>query len=369
MQRVVALFLLSGILALFLACSKDEAPVPSGPGGGGATGVSFVPAEMPYQTLSSYRFFTGNLKDLEPNTGVLPYDVITPLFSDYAHKKRFVWMAPGAQAAYAGDHAPLDFDDGTVLIKNFYYDQVAPDLTTRIVETRLMYRIGGEWHFANYVWNSEQTEAVLDLQGSITPVTWTDEQGQTRSINYRIPSGAECLTCHKRTTGGPVPVALPIGPKPQNLNKPYLYPEGPMGQLQRWQQEGYLGGVPGEIVTTVDWSDPGQDLATRVRSYLDMNCAHCHSADRHCDYRPMRFAFNQTIDPVDLGVCVEPHEVPDPVLIYIVARGNSERSVMHFRMNTNAENLRMPLLGRTIVHEEGVALVEEWINSLTPPCN
>ena len=33
------------------------------------------------------------------------------------------------------------------------------------------------------------------------------------------------------------------------------------------------------------------------------------------------------------------------------------------------ESVRMPLLGRTLVHEEGVQLFEEWINSLTPPCN
>src|SRR5690554_926372 len=54
--------------------------------------VVFNPDEVPYQTLSEYNFFEDNMADLEPGPGVLPYDVITPLFSDYAKKSRFVWM-------------------------------------------------------------------------------------------------------------------------------------------------------------------------------------------------------------------------------------------------------------------------------------
>ena len=37
-------------------------------------------------------------------------------------------------------------------------------------------------------------------------------------------------------------------------------------------------------------------------------------------------------------------------------------------LNTTNEAERMPLLGRSVIHEEGVALIEEWINQLSPPC-
>ena len=42
---------------------------------------------------------------------------------------------------------------------------------------------------------------------------------------------------------------------------------------------------------------------------------------------------------------------------------------MNYRLTSNVESERMPLLGRTIVHDEGVALLQEWINSLTQTCN
>ena len=50
-----------------------------------------------------------------PNAGVLPYDLVTPLFSDYAHKLRTVWMPAGQSAKYtrrqgvrvSGRHDPV----------------------------------------------------------------------------------------------------------------------------------------------------------------------------------------------------------------------------------------------------------------------
>ena len=41
---------------------------------------------------------------------------------------------------------------------------------------------------------------------------------------------------------------------------------------------------------------------------------------------------------------------------------------MYFRLNTAAEEMRMPLLGRSIIHEEAVELIGEWIDGLTTEC-
>ena len=65
--------------------------------------VIFDIAEIPYQSLSEYNFFDGDLKDLSPVYGVLPYDLNASLFSDYAKKKRFVWMPDDVSAAYVND--------------------------------------------------------------------------------------------------------------------------------------------------------------------------------------------------------------------------------------------------------------------------
>jgi hypothetical protein len=42
--------------------------------------------------------------------------------------------------------------------------------------------------------------------------------------------------------------------------------------------------------------------------------------------------------------------------------------MMRHRLNTTVEQERMPLLGRSVVHEEAIALLDAYINSLTPTC-
>lgn len=326
--------------------------------------VVFDLDNMPYNNLSDYNFFSGDLADHNSVYGVIPYETISPLFTDYAHKKRFIWMPNDSAANYVSDTEVLDFPVGTILIKTFYYDNVLPENNTRIIETRLMIKKQTEWVFADYVWNSEQTEAVFDQDGSYTFIEWTQD-GQTLSTNYRIPSETECNICHKKNE-----IPIPIGTKPQNLNKIFAYSDGSKNQLEKLIEFGYLNsGVPSEITTVVDWQDTSQPLGLRVRSYVDINCAHCHSDNAHCDYMSMRFAFSESTSEDNLGVCIEPQENVDSALSHIVRPGNISRSALHFRINSTEESVRMPMLGRTIVHQEALSLIEEWINSLTTECN
>ncbi|MCD2258365.1 Ig-like domain-containing protein [Psychroserpens luteolus] len=324
--------------------------------------VNFDLGEIPYATLSEYNFFDGEMKDLDPVYGVLPYNLNSTLFTDYAHKKRFVWMPDGTKANYNSDFTPLDFPLGAVLIKNFYYDNVQPSNTTRIIETRLMYMTEEGWDFAKYVWNDDQTEATFTNAGSFTDVEWI-ENGVPYNTTYRIPSRNECFTCHNKF-GTP----LPIGPKPQNLNRDLTYTDGVSNQLQKWINVGYLeDNLPTSIVSTVKWDDESLDLELRVRSYLDINCAHCHSEESYCEYRPMRFAFNENDDDINKGLCVTP-DTQITGTTHIVVPGDINASVLRFRINSTEEQNRMPLLGRTLKHDEGVRLIEEWINSLNGEC-
>lgn len=349
-----SLFLL--LLPVLFSCGSDD------PGYEKVSPVEVDLSTVPYEKLSDYKFFEGEMKNLEPAYKVLPYDLNSSLFTDYAHKKRFVWMPEGVTATYSADGEVLDFPTGAVLIKNFYYENVQPDNSTRIIETRLMIKKADGWIFANYIWNDAQTEAILDMDGAYTEIAWM-ENGVQKNATYRIPSEVECHTCHK-TTGS---VASVIGPKPQNLYKNYNYEGGSKNQLVKWKEEGYLNDVPNGVVSTVDWTDTSKPLELRVRSYIDINCAHCHREGSHCDYRPMRFAFSETDIPENLGVCVTPDEAI-PSLTYIVAKKNSLRSVLSYRVKSVNPAERMPLLGRTIVHEEAVDMIEEWINSMEAPC-
>lgn len=356
--------LLCGIVAVFVTCRKDEeepAPGPTPPGT--AVDVDFDPASGPHATLSAYRFFTGALKDLVPTARVLPYDLIDPLFTDYAKKQRHVWLPEGLQAQWDGNGQVLAFPNGAVLIKTFYYDGVQPSGARRIIETRMMYRWDDAWHFANYVWNSEQTEAHLDLDGSYTPVAWVDGEGVAHEVDYRIPAGAECTACHKRD-------GLPslIGPKPRNLARPYAYAGGTEQQLAHWEAFGILApGAPAAQAMPA-WDDGAVPDEERVRAYLDINCAHCHSATGYCNYRPMRFAWEETTEAANLGVCVEPHDPIAPGVTHIVAATRPDRSMVAYRLGSTEVDVRMPLLGRSLVHEEALALIEQWITDLEPPC-
>lgn len=324
----------------------------------------FDEASLPYPVLSDYNFFEGEMKDQEPVYGVIPYSVITPLFSDYAHKYRFVWMKEGAQGRYAGDGEVYDFDDGVVFIKTFFYDRALPADEKRLMETRLEMKIDGEWTFAEYIWNDEQTEAVLNMNGAQRQTDFIDDNGLERSVNYRFPSATECLTCHKENE-----LPLPIGPKPQNIKKTFDYPEGSMDQIDKLIDFGYLADdTPASIDIVADWTDESRTMTDRVRAYLDMNCSHCHRQGSHCDYRPMRLAWTETDEEINLGVCVVPEEPINSTVTHIINRGIPDRSMMYYRMASTEENERMPLLGRSLVHDEGISLLQEWIESLEPNC-
>lgn len=334
---------------------------------------------VPYPKLSDYHFFVGDMKNQVPESDVLPYEPASSLFTDYAHKKRFVWIPKGMKATYDGDGNVLQLPVGSAIIKTFYYEKVQPLNTTKIIETRLMIRKADGWIFAEYVWNNDQTEAYLDMNGSNVSIDYKDENNILQSVpNYRIPNVVQCIICHKSKqmiNNVEVDTYIPIGIKPQNLNFDYNYGNETKNQLTKWIEKGILQNnfsLPSEANTAIDYKDASKPLEKRVRSYLDINCAHCHQDNRHCDYRPMRFSFTESGDiqngRANLGICVDTQDMQDfpPALSKIISPGNVNRSMLYYRLNTTNENFRMPLHGRTVIHTEGVNLLQQWINTLQP---
>ncbi len=367
-------FLAISLLSIiWVACNKQPSvpsPVLSSPGDTSTLplpnpnpspeGVNVDLSKVPYQKLSEYRFFVGSLKDQLPAATVIPYKPASSLFTDYALKKRFVWLPFRKKAQFVAVNKPLELPTGSVLIKTFYYNNVQPLNNTRVIETRLMIKKAGAWIFAEYVWNDEQTEAYLQMSGSYTPISWL-QNNVPKSTTYRIPSETECFTCHKFNNE-----PVPIGIKPQNLNTIFNYGTENTNQLQYWTGRGILGNtIPSGFESAVDYNDSSQPLKTRLRSYLDINCGHCHQENSHCDYRPLRLAFSETSLSANMGVCISPEENIDASLLKIIVPGNFTKSVMHYRLNSTDESKRMPLLGRTIVHEEGLQLLKDYILSIT----
>lgn len=361
------------LMTILASCSKNDSeddytPIPTTP-------VSVDLNTIPYQKLTSYNFFQGDLKELSPNSRVLPYEPSSTLFSDYAHKKRFVWMPENKKATYNADNKVLELPIGSVLIKNFYYNNTQPSNTKKIIETRVMIRKESGWIFANYVWNDTQTEAILDLGGSTKNITWIDDNSVTRTVNYRIPNESQCIVCHKSNTivgGQPTTIHTPIGIKPQSLNFEYNYGSNSKNQLLKWQEVGYLANnfaLPTAANTAVNYNDATKPLESRVRAYFDINCAHCHNENGHCSYRPMRFDFNSTQGAnglTNMGVCVDTQDMQGfpSELNKIIAPRRTDRSMLFYRINTTDEAYMMPLHGRSLIHTEGIQLIEQWINTL-----
>ncbi len=325
--------------------------------------VQFQLDAPPHDRLSAYQFFTGTLADLQANVNVLPYDLNTPLFTDYAHKSRYVWMPPGQSAQYTEDGV-LEFPKGTVLIKHFYYlnDERQVDSDRRIIETRLLVHQTKGWEAHTYIWDEKQEDAQLEIVGDITPVSWVDIEGQQREINYLIPNKNQCKSCHSYDEQ-----IMPIGPKARNLNRDLVYSDGPKNQLVKWTEVGYLSGylAENESPRTAIWNSPSESLHQRALAYLDSNCGHCHNPHGPGGTTGLNLVYDAPLD-LTLGINKPPVAAgrASGGLSYSIVKGQPDQSILAYRMASGETGVMMPEIGRTLVHEEGVALIREWIAAM-----
>lgn len=304
----------------------------------------------------------------QPLAGVIPYELNSSLFSDYTTKYRFVKLPDGTKAKY-DEAVVFDFPVGTVIAKTFTYPHDRRDLSKgeRIMETRILHRKESGWEAFSYQWNQEQNGATLSLAGAVVPVSWIHDDGSTKSNDYIIPDANKCISCHEEDKK-----ILPIGPKARHLNRDYPYADGSANQLVHWTKIGILDGAPTDpsaAPKNAVWDDPKSGtLDERARAYLEINCAHCHhkggpARNAGLDFR---IAMEET---EKLGIWKSPVAVGrgGGGRKYSIVPGKPEESILYFRLNTTDPGIMMPEVARRMIHEEGVALVKEWIESLPDP--
>ena len=347
-------------IALLCACEKNKQQV-----------IEVLPEEQVTVDLSSvgkarlsdYGFFVGDLKNLSPAEGVIPYSLNSSLFSDYAYKKRFIKIPVGTKATYNPDDV-FDFPDGTILIKNFYYpaDFREPEENLRLLETRLLINEAGNWKALPYIWNEAQTEAYLSVAGKNLSVMWTHYDGAVRSANYSVPNMNQCKGCHLR--GDKV---VPIGPSARQLNADHHYAQGKINQLARWQELNLIVGLPSlsQVPQLVSYDDDKISTEKRARAWLEINCAHCHRADGPAKNSGLHLLATE-MDPSRVGVGKAPVAAGKGSggLLYGIVPGKPEESILQFRIESVHPGIMMPELGRSVVHEEGVELVRRWIKEM-----
>jgi uncharacterized repeat protein (TIGR03806 family) len=320
-------------------------------------------SKLPYKTLSEYGFFKGKISDLQGALGMLEYEPIATLFSDYSYKKRFVWMPKGVSASFDENSPdePLNFPEKSILVKNFYYptDFKKPDAEKRLIETRLLVKSNGNWQAYAYHWNKEQTEANYKITGGITDVSWKNENGEIKTIKYAMPNKNQCKSCHTRNGK-----MMPIGPKLKQLNN-ILANEN---QLTNWAKVGYLNKMPDQskIKNLAAIHNKSASLDLKARSYLDVNCGHCHSATGPAASSGLRMNF-EVQDPYSWGVKKSPVAAGMGAgsLLYDINPGHGIESIATFRMNSTHPGIMMPEIGRVSIHKEGVELIAKWIDSMS----
>ncbi len=105
---MIRAFLLACIALLTAACGAQPQSV-----------AHFDAGKYP-ANLSTWGVIRVDDSRLVLGAGFQPYDLNTPLFTDYAHKLRAIWLPPGTQAHYDPDGV-FDLPVGTIISKTFYY--------------------------------------------------------------------------------------------------------------------------------------------------------------------------------------------------------------------------------------------------------
>ncbi|MHA3774435.1 discoidin domain-containing protein [Verrucomicrobiota bacterium sgz303538] len=341
----------------------------------GGTIQKLVPAGIsanPPQFLSQTGVFA-NLSTLEPSTGVIPYDVANPLWSDGAEKKRWIIVpnngshdTPSEDIVFS-ENGNWQFPPGTVFVKHFEMplDERFPNLTRRLETRFIICTADGGKYGITYRWNSSGTDAELIATGESVDYQVTVTDGTQVIRRWDFPSRSDCMFCHSTAAG------QALGVRTHQLNRTFTYPS--TGRTANQLTTFNTLGMFDRTLTTAELSnllqsrpltDTTAPLEHRVRSYLDSNCAHCHQPGGTAEFFDARLttplALQGLIDSVirgkyDLG--------PDGRYI---KPARPDLSAVHVRAAAVDNGAAMPPLVKHLVDAKAIALLQQYITRLDP---
>jgi mono/diheme cytochrome c family protein len=225
----------------------------------------------------------------------------------------------------------------------------------RLIETRLFMRHSdGTWGGYTYEWDAAQTDATLLRSGARRDLGG----GQT----WIFPSEADCLACHTEAAG------RALGPETAQLNRTITYPQTgrEANELVTLDHIGLFDAPLPELSTLPVLADPTNatlSLEARARSYLHTNCSQCH---RPSGPTPSNMDLRYTTALAATNTCnAQPSSGTLGITnARLIAPGNPAASVLVQRMNRRDQH-GMPPLGSDRSDTDGVALVTQWVQSLS----
>lgn len=298
---------------------------------------------------------------LVPNPGLVAYDINLPFWSDHAAKRRWFGIPDTAPMFGFQTEGNWSLPVGTVWVKHFDLETVRGDpSSTRRLETRVLVRSVVGAYGVSYRWNVDGTTTSLaDVAGEEFDIDVL-EDGVPGVQRWRIPSQAECMTCHSPQAGH----ALSF--RTRQLNREGEVAGVPGNFIRRLFESGYLQGFDPAVTDLprhVAVHETTYSLESRARSYLAVNCSYCHSAGGTV---PAGWDVSAHLKLFDTGTVNTPTAGalhPDDRLL---VPGDDERSVMVNRAAARNGYSRMPPLASDIIDEEGVELLIAWIRLELP---
>ncbi|MFY0687745.1 MAG: PQQ-dependent sugar dehydrogenase [Cyclobacteriaceae bacterium] len=292
-----------------------------------------------------------NLENLDPVEGIVPYEINSPLWSDGATKRRWISVPEGSSISYVEDD-PWKFSSGTVFIKHFDM-QVNVDSIKKLETRFFVIDRESKGYGITYRWNESDTEAFLVGSSEVVIDSVYSVKGDNVLTNWKYPTRSQCLRCHNEGAG------FVLGLKTAQLNR--LVSHSELNQIDLWKEMNWFENeVPYERSQMCEVTDTTFSIDTRIKSYLDANCSHCHGGNSISTSFDARFK-----TPLhQMGI------INAPTVSFnstgenkIVSPGSIDNSELWLR-DQSLDNSKMPPIAKELLDDSYLSALRIWIEEM-----
>ncbi len=291
--------------------------------------------------------------------GVLPYQIQTEPWEDGATAQRFVAIPNQEQLGrYQRNRFQQGeikdewaFPEGSILGKT-----LSPPGSNQRIETQILHRYRAKWRAYSYLWNADQTDAQLVGPDGMTVERPTGHPPPAADAQkWKVASRTECILCHTIQAGNI------LGFNERQLAEPGVPAD--RDQLARFAEQGLFQQPPQRTRRAfVPPHDPTHALDDRARSYLHVNCAHCHRfGGGGTAIFDLRYELDNTATKLFASLPIQ--GTFGIAGAQVIAPQDPSASLLYYRMAKLGQG-RMPHFGAREVDTAGLELLRSWIQAM-----